>query len=81
MTSKTDIRRWLREGRRHGATHVIVVCDKFSYEDYPVYIHPGTSVHDKIRQYNQNMQRVMEVYSLRLPLDAQVDEPRAYHTD
>ena len=37
MTTQDDIRRWLAEAQRQNATHVVVVCDTFNYDYYPVY--------------------------------------------
>lgn len=38
-TTREDIVRWFEEGVKQDATHLIVVCDRFSYEDFPDYIH------------------------------------------
>lgn len=55
-----DVERWTETAREKGATHVIVVCDSFSYEDYPVYIMPGESLKDKRSEYDgKSMQRVV----------------------
>jgi hypothetical protein len=40
-TTKTDIAVWLKEGKQRGATHTMIVCDTFSYEDYPVHVQKG----------------------------------------
>lgn len=64
--SKADIVRWVREGaKKKDATHVLIVCDTFDYEDYPVYVVKGQDVR-KVAQENNgpNMTRLMEVYSL-----------------
>lgn len=46
-------------------THLVVVCDTFDHEDYPVYVKLGENVRDVVTKYNgPNMQRVMEVYDL-----------------
>ena len=50
-----------------GATHMLIVCDTFSYEDYPVYVWANEDVNERILHYSQNMQRVMEVYNLSKP--------------
>ena len=34
--SKEQIRSWFLRGMAENNTHMIVVCDDFSYEDYPV---------------------------------------------
>ena len=78
--SYEDIHAWLQRGKREGATHVIVACDTFSWEDYPVYVQPDQQVKEQIDKYNgKNMQKIMEVYNLALDIDAQLKEGRAYH--
>jgi hypothetical protein len=78
--SREDIRGWLERAAQKGATHVIVVCDTFDHEDYPVEVMPGEDSRRKAEGYSgKNMQRVMEVYDLRLPLEAQLAEGRAFH--
>jgi hypothetical protein len=81
-TSKDEIRRWLIEARKQGATHVIVVCDTWDYEDYPVSVMPNEDVRQKFNEYStMSMQRVMEVYALARDIDAQLQEHRAFHLD
>lgn len=83
MTTPEEIWGWLQDGKRKGATHMIVACDTFNYEDYPVYVMPGQSVQDLARQYTNpdQMSRVMEVYSYAIDLEQQLAEHRAYHFD
>lgn len=81
-TTQADIRRWLNEGKSMGATYVIVVCDTFDWEDYPVYVASNEDVRKKYTEYNgPNMQKVMEVYSLKKDIEAQLSEHRAFHFD
>ncbi len=73
MTTKADISGWFDTGVKNGATHMIVVCDTYDWEDYPVY---ATGDAEAIQQYNHhhgpNMQKVMEVYDLRMDRDTQL---------
>jgi hypothetical protein len=65
-TTKQDISEWFDEGVKKGATHMLVVCDTFEYEDYPVYVMPGQSaVMEASNRDGKNMQKVMECYRLR----------------
>lgn len=81
-TTKPEIKEWLEDGKKKGATHMIVVCDTFDHEDYPVYVLPGEDARQKYQDYNgPDMQRVMEVYSYAIDLDRQIAERRAYHFD
>lgn len=79
-TSRNEIREWFERGVRDGATHMIVVCDTFDYEDYPVYVSPGENPNTKAGQYRgQNMQSVMEVYALHLDMETQLAEHRSFN--
>lgn len=78
-TTKEDIKGWIKRGQDQGATHMIVVCDTFDWEDYPVYVMPAENAHEKYSQYNgPNMQKVMEVYNLSKDINKQVNQPRAF---
>jgi hypothetical protein len=80
-TTRQDIDRWLAAAPPH-STHMVVVCDTFSHEDYPVYVCPEADVRDVVKKYDgPNMQRIMEVYSFQKPLRPQIEERRAYHLD
>lgn len=72
-TRREEIRDWLQRGKEQGATHMLVVCDTFDHEDYPVYVLPGQDARAVYREYNgPNMQRVMEVYSYARDLSEQL---------
>jgi hypothetical protein len=79
-TTKADIKRWLKQGKAEGATHVVVVCDTFDWEDYPVYVKPEEDVKEVEKKYSgPNMQRVMEVYNLKKDLAEQLLEHRSFN--
>ena len=78
MTTKEDIKRWLENGKTKNATHVIVVCDTWDYEDYPIYVKKGEDVHEIYDNHNgKNMQKVMEVYNLSMDIETQLNQFRA----
>lgn len=78
-TSKDDIRNWIKRGQAQGATHMIVVCDTFDWDDYPVYVTPTEDVRKKFADYNgPNMQKVMEVYNLQKDIEQQINQHRAF---
>lgn len=80
MTTREDIREWFKGGLDRGATHMVVMCDTFSYEDYPIYIMPGQDPHYEVSVRNgSNMQNVMEVYKMSMPMEAQLDERRSFN--
>ncbi len=73
MTTRDQIRGWLQKGRDRGATHMIVSCDGFDNEDYPVYVMPDEDARLKAEGWAlKPMQSVMEVYRLDLSWDSQL---------
>ena len=73
---------------------MIIVCDTFDYSDFPIYVMPGEDARSKALEHgsasspsgnpterNSNMEKVMEVYSLALPLEDQLREARAFRYD
>lgn len=79
-TTRDDIRSWLQRAKAEGATHMIVVCDTYDHEDYPVSVQPGEDARKKYDEYNgKNMQRVMEVYNLSIDIEKQLLEHRAFN--
>jgi hypothetical protein len=64
--TKEDLERWAALGVERGATHLIVACDTFDYESYPVYAGPGDDVTRLAARFDgPNMQQVDEVIDLR----------------
>lgn len=81
-TTREEIREWLERGKKEDATHMIVVCDTFDHEDYPVFVHKNENVHEVHKEYDgKNMQRVMEVYSFAKDLEEQLAAPRVHNFD
>ncbi len=78
MTTKPEIRDWLTKAKAEGATHLLVVCDTFDWEDYPVEVKPGQDINVIAKNYDRvNMQKIMECYDLSKDIEAQLAEPRA----
>lgn len=38
MTTRNQVGGWFDQGLSLGATHMLVVVDKFDYEDYPIFV-------------------------------------------
>lgn len=67
-----DIWRWFHTAEVSGNTHMIVVCDEYDWEDYPVYCTGEEEARKAYDEHNgRNMQRVMEVYKIELGWEAQ----------
>jgi len=81
MTTKKTIEGWLERGlsNKDSPTHLVVVCDTYDWDDYPVYVFPDQDVRQIVKQFSGNMQKVMEVYNLALPLDKQLNEHRSFN--
>jgi hypothetical protein len=67
---------------------MLVVCDTFSYEDYPIYVpgdvkQNGTVVSDIQTAYDyvhgRDMRKVMEVFDLTTGGEEKIDEPGILH--
>lgn len=78
MTTKNEIAGWFDRGIAQGATHMLIVCDTFDHDDYPVFV---TSNNDCMMKYRNpgEMQKVMEVYDLRLDKQEQLSERRCFN--
>lgn len=75
------IRRWLREGKKQGATYVIIISDTFDYTYYPVYVMPGEDPRKIIEEETTECTSVKEVYSLSRDIEAQLASYPALNFD
>lgn len=76
-----EISNWFDEGAKEGFTHMMVVCDRFDYEDYPQYLN-GTPefAQRKVVEINRKpMTMVMEVYNLKRDKAFQLSLPHAFN--
>lgn len=80
MTTKDDIRDWLKRGKAQGASFMLVVCDTYDWGDYPVYVKPTEDLAEKAKGFHGvNMQKVMECYDLDVDWERQLNEPRSWN--
>lgn len=78
--AKDTILEWLDCARRSGASHMLVVCDTYDWEDYPVSVLPGEDPMTAYKKYSTaSMQKVMEVYNLRMDIEKQLLEHRSFN--
>lgn len=78
--TKEDIVRWFDTGKEKKATHLIVVCDTYDWDDYPVYVEKGQDVYEVAAKYQgKNMQKIMEVYNLSMDKEKQMKEDRTFN--
>jgi hypothetical protein len=71
-----EISKWFDRGVEQKAKHMLVICDTFDYEDYPVFTNTD---YDCLARYKApgEMQRVVEVYDLTADKAAQMIERRS----
>ncbi len=59
---------------------MIIVCDTFDYEDYPVYVTSEQDVRKVKEGFDgKNMQKVMEVYKLSMDIEEQLAQTRSFN--
>jgi hypothetical protein len=59
---------------------MVVMCDTYDWSDYPAYIVTGPHCWlDFTRLKAASMQKVMEVYDLRMDMETQLNQHRAYN--
>lgn len=59
----TQVLEMIQNGKGH--KFLIVMCDTFSYEDYPVYLDTRKEVDEYLKEHNyKNMQSLVEVIEL-----------------
>lgn len=79
-TTKKIIREWLERGKEEGAIYVIIVCDTFDYEDYPVMVKPNEDVLEIAEEYDKkNMQKIMVVYTLKMDWEKQLNSKYVFN--
>ena len=79
IVTSYGIGKWLMTGREEGATHMIVVCDTWDHEDFPVFVMPDQDVHEVEAGYRaDSMNRVVEVYWLEGDLNQQLGLHRSF---
>ena len=69
-------RDWIEEGKRRGATHVVVMLDTLSHEEFPLYVMPGELVLDLVSDNSASGVGLLRIYNLALDFDEQCD-PRS----
>ena len=81
MTLKNEISEWFDRGLSSNMSHLLVVCDTFEYEEYPVFAKNNDDCLIKYEKYRfgENMQRLMEVYDLRLDKESQLNQRRTWN--
>jgi hypothetical protein len=78
MTTRAEIEGWFDRGVQNGKRNMLIICDTFDHDDYPVYTMTAAECLARYKQPGE-MQRVMEVYDLAANKAVQMKETRAMH--
>lgn len=79
-TALAELRTWFEDAESSGASHMIIVCDTYDWEDYPVFVSPGDDPVEVATEFNgKDMQKIMECYKISLGWDSQSKEYRSNH--
>jgi len=60
---------------------MLMVCNTFDWEDYPVYVNTEENLEEYILRYQNlnQMSKIMEIYNYDINLEYQLNEQRAWH--
>lgn len=81
VTTKDVIRGWFQEGLNKKAAKMLIFCDKWSWDDFPVFVNEPTAVTHTIKRIlgaNRHAFILMEVYDLRRDMEKQLATLRVY---
>ena len=66
---------WIREGLEKGANYLLIVCDTFSYEDYPVFA-TTYNIRKKTAEFSKDMQMIHETINLKAMSERKLISPQ-----
>lgn len=79
MTTRQQISEWFDIGKDSNNEYMIIVCDTFDYEDYPVFANQPHFDRIYSNHNNVNLQRIMEVYNLKMDKETQLNETLTFN--
>jgi len=54
---------WISQAGSMRTSFLIIVCDTFDWDDYPVYVMPGQDIKERFDHFNnKNMQKIIEIF-------------------
>jgi len=77
-TSRAQIKDWFEQGVAKGHSFMVVVCDTFDWSDFPVYYDSVAEARKRAEQPG-SMEKTMEVYYLKDPMDEQLNQRRCFN--
>lgn len=77
--TRQNLEKWYSRGKEQKSEYLIVVCDTFSYEDYPVFS-SKENFKEKFRNHDGfNMQKIIGVFDLSADLDEQIEQKQVFN--
>jgi len=79
--TKSNLIKWFQKGVRNNQSHMIVVCDTYNYDDRPIYTNSLEEFKEEYKKVisSHGNETIMEVYDLKVDIDFQINEDRAFH--
>lgn len=79
MTTRDEISEWFDRGVAQGAAYLIVACDTFDWDDYPIFVKDAKEGLERKAKLltGDNMQKLMEIYDLNADKAEQLAEHRS----
>lgn len=78
-TTRSDIEGWFDNGVADKQQFMIIVCDTFDWEDYPIFCDDAKELAEQYASHNGvNMQTIMEVYDLTKDKVTQMKQNRCF---
>ncbi len=60
-----DLKQWVLKPRDPSARWVIIACDTYDHDNYPIYVGPDENIQEKAAEVRaQNMTKIDEIYDL-----------------
>lgn len=74
------LRKWLENGKKRKATHVIVAYNNSERDFRPIYVSTNQNVRSKLQEVNNDYTLTpVEVYNLSMDTDRQLTQARAWN--
>ena len=77
--TRQDIDGWFERGKADKQQFLIIACDTYDWDDYPIFCSNAKEFAEKYASHNEvNMQTIMEVYDLTKDKVFQMNQNRCY---
>ena len=60
--TRQEVDQWIETARENGNTHIVVMCDTFDYDNYPIYVNSQEEADKAVKDKSgKNMQQLQEI--------------------